>query len=90
MDKELLKQTIQRLHQQLEQEHKVDPEVRELLTVLDTDIHVLFAEEDASQPLQTEGLVEKAEALAARFAADHPRAEAMMRELVAALAKMGV
>jgi len=90
VDKDQLKQTILGLHEHLEQEKHVDPEVRELLSTLDTDIHVLFAEAQAAEPLQTEGIMERAEALAARFAADHPRAEAMMREVVAALAKMGV
>ena len=88
MQIEQLKQTLNNLHEELAGEQTVDPELQTLLTTLDDDIHKLLTTSD--EPPQTHGLMDTAEALAARFAADHPRLEALTRELVAALAKMGV
>ena len=90
MDKDQLKQTIQTLNQELDSETAVDPETRELLSMLDEDIHRLIAEPAQPSATDTEGIMEKAEALAAHFAAEHPTAEALLREIVASLAKMGV
>ena len=83
-----LKSTLQALHEELAGATDVDPELQDLLSTLDDDIHHLLAE-DSPEP-ESYGIIDAAESLAARFAADHPRAEAMVRELIAALAKMGV
>lgn len=88
MQKEQLKETLTTLHQELAGEEIVDPELRALLATLDDDIHKLLLAE--AQPPETQGVADAAEALAARFAAEHPRLEALVRELVATLAKMGV
>jgi hypothetical protein len=39
---------------------------------------------------QTASAIQAAESLAARFAANHPRAEAIVQEIVALLGRMGV
>ncbi len=90
MNKEQLKSTIQGLHEHLESAENVDPELRDMLVTLDGDIHHLMTAESAPQAEHARGVMDRAESLAARFAADHPHAEALLREIVAALAKMGV
>jgi uncharacterized protein DUF4404 len=88
MQKEQLKQTLTTLHQELAGDQTVDPELQNLLITLDDDIQKLLEAE--AQPSETNSVADAAEALAARFAAEHPRLEALVRELVASLAKMGV
>jgi hypothetical protein len=88
MQKEQLKQTLTTLHKELAGDQSVDPELQSLLATLDDDIHKLLTAD--AQPPETNGVADAAEALAARFAAEHPRLEALVRELVASLAKMGV
>ena len=88
MHTEQLKRTLSSLHKELARDQTIDAELQGLLTTLDDDIQDLL---DAnSTPLETHGVMDAAESVAARFAADHPRVEALMRELVAVLAKMGV
>lgn len=88
MQKEQLKQTLTALHQELAGDQTVDPELQTLLATLDDDIQKLLIAD--TQPSETNSVADAAEALAARFAAEHPRLEALVRELVASLAKMGV
>ena len=86
MHREQLKKTLNSLHQALAGESDIDPELQNLLATLDDDIHELLAQES----MVDEATITAAEVVAARFAIDHPRMEAIVRELVAALAKMGV
>ena len=88
MEREQLKSTLNTLHETLSHESDVDPEHKDLLLTLDADINDLLAEE--TPPAETSGLMDAAESLAARFAADHPRAEPILREIVAILGRMGV
>ena len=90
MNEEQLKSTIQGLHEHLESAENVDPELRDMLVTLGADMHQLIAGESAPQADQARGVMNRAESLAAHFAADHPHAEALLREIVAALARMGV
>ena len=89
MDKESLKQALQRLHQDLAGSTEVDPELKELLGTLDEDIHQLL-EDDSASPHHAQGLVERAESVAARFRADHPRLEPIFREVIDTLGRLGV
>ena len=88
MEREQLKQTLRSLHEELESQETVDPELSELLGTLDQDIHQLISQ--TSEIQETAGTVDAAESLAARFAATHPRAEAIMQEIIALLGRMGV
>ncbi len=88
MQPEQLKRTLTNLHKELSGDQTVDPELQTLLATLDDDIQKLLIADD--QPPEANGVADAAEALAARFAAEHPRLEALVRELVASLAKMGV
>jgi len=87
MEREQLKQTLKSLHQELESQEEVDPELTELLGALDQDIHHLI---NRSAEVEQDSTIDAAESLAARFAASHPRAEAMLQEIVALLGRMGV
>ena len=88
MQREQLKQTLSSLHEALAGEADIDPELQSLLATLDDDIQQLLSEESGTE--ETSDTLDAAEFLAARFAVDHPRIEALVREVVAALAKMGV
>ena len=88
MHTEQLKQTLNSLHQELAGDPTIDTELRALLATLDDDIQDVLDTNPA--PLETHGVMDVAESVAARFAADHPRVEALVRELIATLAKMGV
>jgi ABC-type transporter Mla subunit MlaD len=88
MEREQLKQTLKSLHRELESQNAVDTELTELLGTLDQDIHHLISQAPASP--QTASAIQAAESLAARFAANHPRAEAIVQEIVALLGRMGV
>ena len=88
MEREQLKQTLKSLHQELESQRGVDEELSQLLSTLDQDIHHLINEAPDAPPIT--GTIAAAESLAARFAANHPRAESMMQEVIALLGRMGV
>jgi hypothetical protein len=87
MDKASLKQALERLHRDLADSTEVDPELKELLGTLDDDIHQLLEDDTDGH---TQGLVERAESLAARFRADHPRLEPIFREVIDTLGRIGV
>ncbi|MDA1074268.1 MAG: DUF4404 family protein [Proteobacteria bacterium] len=88
MEREQLKKTLKSLHQELESQQAVDSELTELLVSLDEDIHHLINQ--SSEAPQKATTIEAAETLASRFAASHPRAEAILQEIVALLGRMGV
>lgn len=88
MPREKLKQTLQALHEELAAESQIDPELQQLLATLDHDIHHLLDEETPDE--DPGGVMDAAESLAARFAIEYPRTEAVFRELINSLAKMGI
>ena len=81
-----LKDRLANLHERLAATDDVDPELRELLTVLDRDIHKLLEGDDA----QPDDLAGRAESAASRFAANHPQLEPILREIAAVLARAGI
>ena len=84
-----LKNSLTSLHASLTTTEKVDPELINLLQILDSDIHLLLgkASPDTSQ---TNDLAGRAQEYAAQFAAQHPHIEAILRELASTLGKMGI
>jgi hypothetical protein len=88
MQTDNLKDTLQKLHANLESANTVDPDVRGLLEVLDRDIQNLLAKKDDSANVS--GLVTRAQTLSAKFASEHPQLEQVMRELADALARIGI
>jgi Domain of unknown function (DUF4404) len=84
-----IKDTLRRLHADLDARNVVDPELRGLLHTLDADIHKLLNERRADEAA-TENLVDRLEAFEAEFATEHPTVERFVRELIDALARMGI
>lgn len=86
MSENEIRQTLIRLHQELENADHVEPGLKSLLREVDADIHKLLEPDDDTP----EGLQERLEELVARFAAEHPQADRFLRELVDSLGKLGI
>jgi hypothetical protein len=89
MERDQLKRALQDLQDRLETTDAIDPELAALLEDLDRDIHALLEKEEPDAE-QAGFLLEQARAVDARLFAKHPQIEAMFRELVNALARMGI
>ena len=85
-----LKETLKQLHASLEATGNVDDELKQLLQVLDSDIRQLLDKEETQEPADSEGLADRAQFISAKFAAEHPQLEPVLRELGAILARMGI
>lgn len=95
MSNEQLKSTLKELHRHLESAGgSVDGELKNLLQVLDSDIHELLQKEppaeEAAAGAEEGVLATRAQALAASFAAQHPQLERVLRELGRTLENMGI
>ena len=88
MDKDKLKDTLNKLHADLAV-GEVDAELKELLRVLDSDIHLLLNKETRDSS-NAGGLAARTQAISAKFAAEHPRIDPILRELAAILERMGI
>lgn len=85
MSQERVKELLLQLRTELASADTLDEETLELARKLDQDMDLMI---EKSEPLVPE--MEDAIALEARFAANHPVAERIMRELVAVLGRMGI
>lgn len=66
----------------------IDEETREALQAFDGEIHQLIdGADDAGEP---GAVVERAQELESRFAAEHPTAARVMREILDTLGKLGI
>ena len=88
MSKQKLKEPLSSLRDTLEHTERVDAETLELVRELDAEIHRL-AEAGASGDAY-DGVLDQAKSMEARFAVDHPVAERFLREIIDALAKVGI
>jgi predicted transcriptional regulator len=81
-----LNELLSELNEALENIEEIDPETRELVKDLDEDINRLLesGEDDI------EGVVDRAQAIETRFALEYPVAERFLREIIDALAKVGI
>jgi hypothetical protein len=86
---ENLKETISKLHASLAEIDNVDPELKAMLETLDQDIHLALHKEAPSDSGDS-GLQERVRSLAARFAAQHPTLEPVLRDIADMLGKMGI
>lgn len=84
-----LKQTLIKLHANLEATENLDPELKEILQVLDKDIQVLLDKDETDSSI-TDELVDRSQAISAKFAAQHPQLEPVLRELGQILHRMGI
>ncbi len=89
MSTDHIKSTIRTLHKNLEESGPLDPETRELLGQLDTDLHRLLEARKEVEG-EEEGFQERLESLAADFDSRHPQLSAVLRELGDALARVGI
>lgn len=83
MSKQRLSELLNELNDELHSAGDVDDETRELLSRLHDDIDRLTGESHSSTS-------ELAKSLESQFAANHPVAERIVRELADVLAKMGI
>jgi len=81
-----LNELLSELNQALEKIDEIDPETRALVKDLDEDINRLL--ESGEEDL--EGVVDRARSIETRFALDYPVAERFLREIIDALAKVGI
>lgn len=82
MSSERIRELLAELERELHATPDIDEETRRMLRDLDDDIERLTGEESAA--------LAKAKELESRFAASHPVAERIARELADIIAKMGV
>lgn len=81
-----LNELLSELNQALEKIDEIDPETRALVKDLDEDINRLLesGEEDV------DNVVDRARSIETRFALEYPVAERFLREIIDALAKVGI
>lgn len=83
-----LKELLNSLQDLLEQRESIDPESLELVKELDEEIHRLTAA--GAQASDVEGVMDQAKSMQTRFAVDHPVADRFLREIIDALARVGI
>jgi len=83
-----LNSLLAKLNEELEKTDRVDATTLALLHELQDDLRRLGASGAAAQDY--ESVINQAQALETRFAADHPRAERFIREIMDMLAKVGI
>lgn len=83
MSSERLRELLGELDRELRAADDIDAETRELLARLNADLDRLTADEEASAG-------NRAKELESRFAATHPVAERITREIADILTKMGI
>ena len=82
-----LKQLLSRLQNELENTDSVDPDTLQLVQELDEEINRLLEADDKDE---FDNVMERAQSVETRFAVDHPVAERFLREIIDALAKVGI
>lgn len=88
MSNNKIKQLLQELHQELEHA-RLDKETLQMAAELDKDIHRLLEESEEEAGLMDQ-VSEQARSIDARFAAEHPVAERLLREIIDVLGRMGI
>ena len=87
MNKSNIKELLEELKTEIEST-EVDSETRTILHSLELEIHGML--NDTSTERSSTTMMETAELLETRFASKHPVAEGFAREIIDALAKMGI
>ncbi|HEY9033634.1 MAG TPA: DUF4404 family protein [Pseudomonadales bacterium] len=87
MSNDKIRRLLTELHEAM-QDVKLDDETRDLAQALDQDIQRLL--EQSGEPDLMDQVTEQAREMDARFAAEHPLAERLLREIVDALGRMGI
>ena len=82
-----IRQLLAKLQDEI-QKTELDTDTRTLVRELDSDIHDLLDSDDVEA--ETDSVLKRAKVLEANFATEHPTAERFMREVIDALARMGI
>ena len=86
MSQEKIKGLLQQLQQELSATTEVDADTLARVKQLDSDLdHWIEAAEDVNSPVMDDAI-----ALEARFAANHPVAERLIREVIDTLGRIGI
>jgi Domain of unknown function (DUF4404) len=90
MDQKSLRDLVAKLHAQLSDALRADPESRESLSDMMRDIHRLIDKPaDSPSPAQL-SLPDRLERIAVQFEADHPTLAASARRLIDLLGEVGI
>lgn len=87
MERQELKSLLGQLRDELEKTDQLDQDLLDMAAEVDVQLHRIAQEEDHQPEEDLGDLLDQA---AANFAANHPRAEAILRELADILGKMGI
>jgi hypothetical protein len=87
MSQNTIKNLLDKLKSEIEIT-EVDSESRKMLHRLESDIHIWLNE--TSEERMSTTMMETAEMLETQFASEHPTAEGLVREIIDALARMGI
>ena len=87
MSNDEIRQLLARLKDEI-QGTRLDADTRSLMRELDSDIHELLDSNRAET--EKDSILERARELETNFATQHPTAERFMREVIEALARMGI
>ncbi len=87
MPRQELKTLLSQLRDELAQTDELDTDLLEMAEDIDAQLHRL-AQDEEEQP--HEDLGDALDRAAANFATNHPRTEAILRELADILGKMGI
>lgn len=82
-----IRQLLAKLQDEI-QKTELDADTRTLVREFDSDIHDLLDSNGVKAP--ADSVLKQAKALEANFATEHPTAERFMREVIDALARMGI
>lgn len=85
VSQESIRELLQKLETELDGSESMDDETRELLTRIDNNIDQILEDSEPNSP-EMEQLID----MEARFAANHPMAERIVRELIATLSRIGI
>ncbi len=87
MGKAKLTDDLERLRTEVNQVSESNPEARQALNALISDIEKKLADPSSDQD---EGLVEKIREEIANFEAEHPRTTAILNDIMVTLSNMGI
>ena len=85
-----LRERLGKLHAELEATSAVDPQSRELLVTLLSDITRLLGSSTRSQLDEHQSVTGRLDALAVHFEAEHPALGQALRQVVDTLGKAGI
>lgn len=88
MTEKSLKELLSDLNRELENTREIDADTLKLVEDLDDEINRLLDPETDDEDFDS--VIDRARSVETRFAIDHPVAERFLREIIDALAKVGI